>query len=156
MEVYQARENQTDQVYQLTARVIREVFPFYYPGPVVDFFLNLHGREQILEDIRQGKVYLLRDGGEWVGTGTWSRNHLSRIFVRTDCQKKGYGGFLMDFLEEKCAQAGTSVLVEASLPGAGFYEKRGYKTFCHRSTPVGEGYMLVYEIMRKKLQKKEF
>ena len=62
----------------------------------------------------------------------------------------------MDFLEEKCAQAGTSVLVEASLPGAGFYEKRGYKTFCHRSTPVGEGYMLVYEIMRKKLQKKEF
>ena len=79
MEIYQARENQTDQVHQLTARVIREVFPFYYPGPVVDFFLNLHGREQILEDIRQGKVYLLRDGEEWVGTGTWPEPSLTDL-----------------------------------------------------------------------------
>ncbi|HIR28277.1 MAG TPA: GNAT family N-acetyltransferase [Candidatus Choladousia intestinigallinarum] len=151
MEIYQAQPDQLDSVYDLTAQVIREVFPYYYPGPVAEFFLNLHSREEILKDIKEGSVYLVKDREEYVGTGTWHRNHLSRIFIRTDCQKKGYGGFLMDYLEEKSSQTGKTVLVESSLPGAGFYEKRGYKTLCHRAAPVGGGYMLVYEIMRKKL-----
>lgn len=155
MEIHQAEEKELEQVYDLTAGVIREVYPFYYPEPVVKFFLKLHSREEIRKDIREGNVYLLTDQGECVGTGTWQKRRLSRVFVRADRQKKGYGKAIMDFLEEKTAKVGRSVLVEASLPGAGFYEKRGYQTFCHHTTPVGDSYMLVYEIMRKNFSEKE-
>ena len=31
MEIHQAEEKELEQVYDLTAGVIREVYPFYYP-----------------------------------------------------------------------------------------------------------------------------
>ena len=40
MEIYQAQPDQLDSVYDLTAQVIREVFPYYYPGPVAEFFFK--------------------------------------------------------------------------------------------------------------------
>ena len=40
-----------------------EIYPFYYPKGVVDFFANLHCYEHVLEDIRSGIVYVLEDDG---------------------------------------------------------------------------------------------
>jgi len=39
--------------------------------------------------------------------------------------------------------------VDASLPAACFYEHRGYKTVEHRKHDIGDGEVMVYEIMRK-------
>ncbi len=39
--------------------------------------------------------------------------------------------------------------IDASLPAALFYEHRGYKTVEHKKHDIGDGEVMIYEIMRK-------
>lgn len=149
--VVQAQELHVPEVVSIVEESIRGTYPDYYPQEIVDFFLKLHDPEHIRQDIQKGNTYLLWDGEQFVATGTISRRRLTRIFVLPGVQKKGYGTAMMEYLEQKAAETYKDAMVESSLPGCIFYEKRGYRTVKHYSTLVDHGRILVYELMQKKL-----
>ena len=101
MEYLKARREDLGQVYQLVQDTIQTIYPQYYPHEIVGFFSNLHSKETIAADIDSGYVRVLVSDNCLIGTGTFSGNHISRLFVLPNFQKNGYGSQIMQCLEKK-------------------------------------------------------
>lgn len=155
LEYIRAAETDLQTVYEIVQDSIRTIYPKYYPREVVDFFSAHHSMENIAKDIAAGQVGLLKDETAYVGTGCFSENHITRVYVRPDCQGRGYGTYIMDCLEKKIAKRYSTVCLDASLPASHMYENRGYRTVTHSKWEVENGAVLVYEIMEKSLSEKD-
>ena len=153
MEYVKATENDSEQISMLVKDTIQKIYPKYYPKEVVDFFCELHCQENILEDIKSGFVGILLDDNMIVGTGCYKEDHITRVYVKTECQGKGYGSYIMQCLENQIRLRYDTAYLDASLPASHLYEKRGYQTTEHRKWNVENGRILVYEVMVKSLTK---
>ena len=123
--ITKAREDQAQRVRDIVKTTITQIYAKYYPDEVVRFFLDLHSMESIRRDILEGKTYVICQRGAIVGTGTIDGDSISRVYVLPERQGTGVGSALMDALEQKVIQNHGSVRVDASLPAAEFYRKRG-------------------------------
>lgn len=146
-----ATEENLQDIYDVVQRTIKTIYPRYYPKEVVDFFCDLHSREAIAKDIEGGSVGILRADGMIVGTGCFAKNHITRVYVLPEYQKRGIGTQIMKTLEARIGYSSDSVYLDASLPAAALYEKLGYHTAKHGKYELENGVVLVYEIMEKKL-----
>lgn len=150
MEYVKAVEGNAEEIYQLVQRTILANYPQYYAREIVDFFCELHNKENILRDIGGGNVWILRVDGQVVGTGSYQGNHITRVYVDPNFQKQGYGSFLMQSLEDEIARHYDFAYVDASLPAKHMYENRGYKTVKYEKWEVEKGVILAYEVMQRK------
>ena len=150
-EYIKATREDADQIFEIVQESIRSTYPKYYPMEVVDFFCEHHCMENIINDIDEGIMGILMVDGKAVGTGCYRDNNIERVYVRSECQGKGYGSYIMDLLEEIIAKDHSVSRLDASLPASHLYEKRGYKTITHNKIPVENGVFLVFEIMEKVL-----
>lgn len=151
MEYLKARREDLEQVYQLVQDTIQTIYPQYYPHEIVGFFRNLHSKENIAADIDSGHVRVLVSDNCLIGTGTFSGNHISRLFVLPDFQKNGYGSQIMQCLEKEISIKHNLAILDASLCATCFYEHKGYKTISHNEISTDNGFPLVYGIMEKPL-----
>lgn len=149
MEYIDATACDAEEITTLVQNTIRTVYPKYYPQKVVDFFIELHSKDNILKDIESGSVGCVKKDGKIIGTGCFIENHITRVYVIPDYQKQGYGTFIMNTLEEKIKKNYNCITLDASLPACFMYEKRGYKTVHHEKYDLDKGVVLVYEIMQK-------
>lgn len=62
MEYLKAKREDLDQIYQLVQETIQTIYPQYYPESIVDFFCNLHSKENIAADIENSYVRVLALG----------------------------------------------------------------------------------------------
>ena len=124
------------------AKIVRDIvqerkaiiYPHYYTQAVVDFFGRLHSIDNIKKDI---------------AAGSRTDNHITRVYVLPEHVGKGFGSVIMDRLEEEIFKEYDDCYLDASLPAAIFYEHRGYCTVEHRKHDIGDGEVMIYEIMRK-------
>lgn len=151
MEYVKATLKEEAQIFDLVQRTIKTVYPKYYPKEVVDFFCDLHSRENIARDIENGFVGILKNESQIVGTGSYEDNHITRVYVAPECQKQGYGSYIIQCLENEISLNYNTVCLDASLPASQMYEKRGYKTIKHQQWSVANDVILVYGIMEKSL-----
>ncbi len=151
MEYIKETEKDTEQILMIVQDTILKIYPMYYPKEVVDFFCKLHCKESIHADIESNLVSILRDNNTIVGTGCFKENHITRVYVKPEYQNKGYGSYIMQCLENQISLNYDTVYLDASLPAAHLYEKRGYRTIKHEKWNVENGKILVYEVMEKKL-----
>ena len=151
LKYFKATRKNVEEIYELVRDTITTIYPKYYPQEVVNFFCNLHNRDNILKDIENGTVGVLVDDGQLIGTGSCSDNHITRVYVKPLYQGKGYGSYIMQILENEIASQYENVYLDASLPAIHLYEKRGYVTQKHEKWLFEHGAVLVYEIMQKKL-----
>lgn len=149
MEYIMAKEEDLGFVYQMVQNTVKTIYPKYYPKEVVDFFCELHGRENIAKEIAKGNVGILTDNDQMTGTGSCDGNHITRVYVLPQFQGKGYGSFIMQCLEDKISARYDRALLDASLPACRFYECRGYRTIRHEKWTVENDVVLVYEVMEK-------
>lgn len=149
MEYIKATEKDLEHIVTLVQETIKTIYPKYYPKEVVDFFCELHCRENILKDIQDGLVAILIEDDEIVGTGCYKDNHITRVYVKPVFQKQGYGSYIMQCLENEIGLKHEKVYLDASLPASHLYEQRGYKTIKHEKWDVENGVILVYEVMEK-------
>lgn len=149
LEYKKATMNEAEKIFQLVQKTIKTVYPKYYPKEVVEFFLEHHSISNILQDIESGSVGILLHENEIVGTGSYKENHITRVYVLPEYQKRGYGSYILQCLEEYIFQNYDTVSLDASLPACLIYEKRGYQTVKHERYLVKNGAVLVYEIMEK-------
>lgn len=151
MELKKAKKCDAKQVYELVQETIREVYPKYYLKEIVDMFCEFHSQENILRDIEAENTYILVEKGEIIGTGTKKENHITRVYVLPQCQKKGYGTFIMHCLEDMIKEEYEYADIEASLPACRLYAHLGYQTVDHGIWECKNGVIQVYEIMKKQL-----
>ena len=133
----------------LVQETIKTIYPKYYPKEVVDFFCELHCKDNIAKDITDGLVGIIKDSDTMVGTGCYQDNHITRVYVKPEYQGQGYGSYIMECLENKISLEYDSVYLDASLPASHLYETRGYQTIKHDRQNVENGVILVYEVMEK-------
>lgn len=150
-EYKKASASDLGEILDIVQSSIRKTYPRYYPKEVVDFFCNLHSKENILNDIEEGMVGILLVDGECVGTGCYKDNHITRVYVKAECQGKGYGSYIMDCLEKSISNHYSKAVLDASLPASHMYASRGYKTVQHCKHLVENNVILVYEVMEKTL-----
>lgn len=132
-----------------------EVYSRYYPEGAVSFFLFHHNENNIVEDIKQQRVYILETSCGYVGTVTIKGNGICRLFVLPGFQKKGYGRALLDFAEGEILAGEDSVCIDASYPAKGIYLKRGYRETEFHSIETENGDFLCYDVMEKKQRQEE-
>jgi predicted amidohydrolase len=65
----------------------------------------------------------------------------------------GYGTFVIKNIEAQISKKYDKAYLDASLPAAALYEKRGFSTIKHERYPVKNGVILAYEVMEKELRK---
>lgn len=150
MEYITAVSGMEEAVYNVLHTTIRTDYPKYYPQEVVEFFCRHHNKEHILEGILSGNMGVLTDRGEIAGTGCYNDNHITGVYVLPRYQKQGCGSHIMNCLEAEIMKKHDAVILDASLPAACFYEKRGYKTTGHGIWQLENDVKLVYEIMEKR------
>ena len=148
-----AKPEDLQAVYDVVQHTIKTIYPKYYPAEVVDFFSEHHSREAIAKDIEKGYVSVLKIDGNIVATGCFVENHITRVYVLPEYQKKGYGTFIMKTIEAQISEIHGKAYLDASLPAAGLYEKLGFVTINHERYPVENGVILAYEVMEKELNK---
>ena len=148
--ITKATKEQIAIVQSIAYETINTIYPNYYPKGVVNFFLNHHCIENILQDIEKNNVYLLSENGYYFGTGSIDENYMGRVFILKEYQRKGYGSHLMDFLEEQIFSKYDSILLNSSLPAFNFYLKRGYMPFTYNEEMVENDCVLCYHTMIKK------
>lgn len=149
MNYRKARMEDAAAVTDIVQKTKAEIYPKYYPKEVVDFFGQLHCYEHIAADIQKQKVYVLEAGGVLVGTGSYEGNHITRVYVLPQYQKKGYGRYILQALEKEIAAQQNRIFLEASLPARKFYENNGYKTVKHEEWKCENDVVLVYDLMEK-------
>ena len=155
MEFTLAKRQDAEQVYWLVQETIRTVYPKYYLKEIVDMFCEFHSIENILKDIEAENTYIFSNNGKLVGTGTAKENHITRVYVLPEFQRRGYGSFIMERLEEKIKGRYDFVDIDASLPACKLYAKLGYQTIDHGIWKCKNGVIHVYEIMKKQLRRKQ-
>lgn len=149
MEYIKATEKDIEQIVMLVQDTIRSIYPKYYPKEVVDFFCELHCKENISKDVENGFVGILQSDDMIVGTGCYIDNHITRVYVKPEYQGRGYGSYIMQCLENQIGLKYDTACLDASLPASHLYEQRGYKTIKHERKNVENGVLLVYKIMEK-------
>lgn len=148
-----AKTEDLENVYDIVQHTIKTIYPKYYPTEVVNFFCEHHSKETIAKDIENAYVSVLKIDGNIVATGSFADNHITRVYVLPEHQKKGYGTFIIKNTEAQISEKYDNVYLDASLPAAALYEKLGFSTVKHERYPVENGVILAYEIMEKELYK---
>lgn len=149
MEYRKATIKEAQLVCDIVQGTKAEIYPHYYTQAVVDFFGRLHSIEIIKKDIEEGRIDVLVIGGKIVGTGSRMDNHITRVYELPEYEGQGFGSIIMDHLEDEIFKEHDYCDLDASLPAAIFYEHRGYSTVEHRKHDIGDGEVMIYEIMRK-------
>ncbi len=152
MEYIIATVHMADEIHNVLQTTIKTIYPKYYPKEVTDFFCRHHSKEHILDGITSGNMGVLEDNGIIVGTGCYSDNHITGVYVLPGYQKRGYGSYIMDCLEKEISKKYDRCILDASLSAVCLYEQRGYQTVGHGVYELENGVRLVYEVMEKELK----
>lgn len=153
MEYRLAKYEDSKSIYGIVQDTVRKVYPKYYLPEIVDMFCEFHSEKNILQDIGNGKTYVLLENNKIIGTGSINGNHITRVYVLPDFQGKGFGTFIMDQLEDEIGKRYDTAETDASLPACRLYYDRGYRTTDHGIWECAGGVIQVYEIMEKKLNR---
>ena len=102
-----AKPEDIQAVYNVVQHTIKTIYPKYYPMEVVDFFSEHHSEDAIEKDIKNGYVSVLKIDGTIVATGCFVDDHITRVYVLPEHQKKGYGTFIMKNIEVQNRQIKT-------------------------------------------------
>ena len=136
-----AKPEDLQAVYNVVQHTIKTIYPKYYPMEVVDFFCEHHSEDAIAKDIKNGYVSVLKIDGDIVATGCFVDNHITRVYVLPEHQKKGYGTFIMKNIEAQISEKYDKAYLDASLPAAALYEKLGFATVKYERYPVENGFI---------------
>ncbi len=152
MSIMSAQVSDFEIVKEITHTTINEIYPHYYSGGAVAFFINHHNDENIKSDLTNHCVFLCLDSEHnVVGTVTIKKNEICRLFVLPKHQGKGYGKELLEYAEVEIAKHYDEIILDASLSAKSIYLKRGYKEIEFHTIKAENNDYLCYDLMRKQI-----
>jgi len=152
MEIRDYTETYFNDVFYVVHKTIEEIYPKYYPRKAVDFFHNLHSKENMLEKLPKEYTKIIMDDGKIIGTGSANENDIGRFFILPGYQNKGYGKLLLKELEAEVIRKGYKTITLASSLGAVFFYKScGFKYHDYKIIEVEDNENLCYLEMVKEI-----
>jgi GNAT superfamily N-acetyltransferase len=131
---------------------VEKAYTGIYPQEAVEYFLNLHSKENMEEDIPKGFTFMLELEGEIIASGSIVGNEIKRVFVLPEYQGRGYGKKIMARIEKIALRNGIRrVELCASLPSKDFYLALGYEIVRFTHLLVNNNKKLEYYDMEKYL-----
>ena len=88
MQLMLVKNHDAPQVYTIVQETIKVVYPKYYLKEIVDMFCEFHSPENITKDIEAKNTYILMENTKIIGTGTKNENHITRVYILPQYQKK--------------------------------------------------------------------
>lgn len=152
MKIIKATEKELDIINEIVSKTIRISYGECYNQEIVEFFLMIHSKKRILQDILHHSMYLIEDNGEYVGTGCAKDDHITRVYILPQFHGKGYGTAVMDLLEKEISQKYDEAFLDPSSSAIPFYERRGYQIISHEDCKMKQGSVLPHDVMKKKLR----
>ncbi len=134
---------------------INKSYAFIYPEEAIEYFLNLHSKENMEKDIPKGYTFMFELEGKVIGSGSIVGNEIKRVFVLPRYQGRGCGRKIMAKIEETALSKGIrQVELCASLPSKDFYLALGYRIVRATHLIVNKKKKLKYYDMEKYLGEK--
>ena len=143
-------EKDSDRLEFIVHTTIKRSYAGIYPQEAIEYFLNLHSKENMEKDIPKGCTLMLELEGKIIASGSIVGNEIKRIFVLPEYQSRGYGRKIMERLEKAALREGVRrVELCASLPSKDFYLALGYEIVRFTHLPVNNSKKLEYYDMEK-------
>lgn len=131
---------------------VKDAYTGIYPEEAVEYFLNLHSKENMEKDIPKGCTFILESEGKIIASGSIVENEIKRVFVLPEHQGRGYGRKIMERIEKAALRNGVRrVELCASLPSKDFYLALGYRIVRATHLLVNNNKKLEYYDMEKYL-----
>ena len=136
----------------IVCATIKKSYLKFYSPEAIEYFLELHSKENMKKDIPKGFTCMLESEGKIIGTGSIVGNEIKRVFILPEYQGKGYGKKIMTIIEGAAINQGIrKVELCASLPSKDFYLALGYKIVRSTHFLVNNNKKLEYYDMEKNL-----
>ena len=153
MEIKIATIEDAEIITSIVENTITEIYPKYLSEENIEYFLNLHSKENIIKDIKNKNVYVFQYHGISFATATIRENNVKRLYVLPSFEGNGYGSAIMTFFEDKISEKYDYILIDSTSPSINFYIKRGYYTIENIEFNINNEKILYYEILKKDLIK---
>jgi ribosomal protein S18 acetylase RimI-like enzyme len=125
--IRRATAEDSEAVYEIVLRALRETNARDYPASVIDR-LVLTLPNKVASNLDAWHAFVAVVAGRVVGTGSLSGQTVSSVYVHPDYQRGGVATRLMDAVENAAiAQSVRTLSVQSSVTAQQFYEKRGFK-----------------------------
>lgn len=146
------KEEDLERLKYIVDETINKSYTGIYPEEAIEYFLTLHSKENMGEDIPKGNTFMLELEGKIIGSGSIVGNEIKRVFVLPRYQGRGIGKKIMAKIEESALSKGIRrVELCASLPSKDFYLALGYRIVRATHLPVNNNKKLEYYDMEKYL-----
>jgi len=131
---------------------VKKAYTGVYPQEAIEYFLNLHSKENMEKDIPKGCTFMLELEGKIIASGSIVENEIKRVFVLPEYQGKGYGRKIMERIEKAALINGIRrVELCASLPSKDFYLALEYEIVRFTHLLLNNNKKLEYYDMEKYL-----
>lgn len=149
MEIRKADTADADVIYSLVQNTINHAYGKYYNADELQFFIDWHSKDAVINDINKGEVYVLTDGAVVLATCTADGSYITRLFVDKAHMRRGCGSFILQFIENQLLEEYGYCLLDTSIPAKEFYLKRGYCVTDKQEVEIKDGVFMQYEVMKK-------
>ncbi len=149
MEIRKADTADADVIYSLVQDTINHAYGKYYNADELQFFIDWHSKDAVINDINKGEVYVLTEGAVVLATCTVDGSHIARLFVDKAHMRRGCGSFILQFIEKQLLEEYGYCLLDTSIPAKEFYLKRGYCVTDKQEVEIKDGVFMQYEVMKK-------
>lgn len=144
------REDDLKRLKFIAHTTINKSYTGVYPKEAIEYFLNLHSKENMERDIPKGDTFMLELDGKVIASGSIVEEEIKRVFVLPEYQGRGYGRKIMTKIEETAINKGIRrVALCASLPSKDFYLALGYNVIRYTHFLVKNNKRLEYYDMEK-------
>src|ERR1035437_5007725 len=91
---------------------------------MIDIYLKHYSAEPIISRMNSIYSIVLKEGNRIVGTGSIdSKDYITAVYILPNCQGKGYGKMIINYVISKCKEKGLGVAkLQATPTSKSFYQ----------------------------------
>lgn len=135
--IRQFENDDLEQVKVLIHKTIRFCYPLYYSYNVIEFFINLHNRQNILNNANEGYTLIALENEKIIATGCLNGLEIKAVYVDPRYQKMGVGKAIVNQLLVKARENGlVKIELDSTLNSKKFYDSMGFTTINKLSLPI--------------------
>jgi len=139
LKIRKARLSDANAIYWLRRKTFEKINGETYSKEQIEFLNIKNNKEKIKSRIKNKSFFCLVNKNKLLGTIYLENETIGGLYIKWNKIKRGYGGLLMNFIEDYAKKKGLKkVNLRSTLTSINFYNKLGYKII-RKYTQIREG-----------------